>query len=223
MAHSLTTQSLLRLVTWLSPAFPVGGFAYSAGLEKAVEDGLVRDQPGLSRWLTSLLHHGAIWNDAVLLAEAWRSDQERSRLETVAELALALAGSKERYLETVALGSAFLEAAQVWPSPVLEWLSGPVAYPVAVGATSASHSIECEATLAAYLHAAVSQQVSAGIRLGLMGQSQGVALLAGLESTIEQVAARAALSTLDDLGSASIAAEIVSARHEMQVSRLFRS
>ncbi|TWD54230.1 urease accessory protein [Agrobacterium vitis] len=223
MAHSLTTQSLLRLVTWLSPAFPVGGFAYSSGLEKAVEDGLVRDQPGLSRWLTSLLHHGAIWNDAVLLAEAWRSDQERSRLETVAELALALAGSKERYLETVALGSAFREAAQVWPSPVLEWLSGPVAYPVVVGAISASHSIECEATLAAYLHAAVSQQVSAGIRLGLMGQSQGVALLAGLESTIEQLAARAALSTLDDLGSASVAAEIVSARHEMQVSRLFRS
>ncbi|OLP44245.1 urease accessory protein UreF [Rhizobium oryziradicis] len=223
MADSLTTQGLLRLVTWLSPAFPVGGFAYSSGLEKAVEDGLVRDQPGLLAWLNSLLHHGAIWNDAVLLAEAWRSYDERLRLEAVAELALALAGSKERYLETVALGSAFREAAQAWPSPVLAWLSGAVAYPVAVGAISASHAISCEATLAAYLHAAVSQQVSAGIRLGLMGQSQGVALLAALENAIEQVAAKAALSTLDDLGAATVAAEIVSARHEMQASRLFRS
>jgi urease accessory protein len=223
MAHSITTQGLLRLVTWLSPAFPVGGFAYSSGLEKAVEDGLVRDQPGLAAWLTSLLHHGAIWNDAVLLAEAWRNWQQRPMLDAVSELALALAGSKERYLETVALGTAFRDAAQAWPSAVLGWLNGPVAYPVAVGAVSASHNIGCEATLAAYLHAAVSQQVSAGIRLGLMGQSQGVALLAGLENTIEQVAARAALSTLDDLGSATVAAEIASARHEMQASRLFRS
>jgi urease accessory protein len=223
MASSLTTQGLLRLVTWLSPAFPVGGFAYSSGLEKAVDDGLVCDHAGLGAWLTSLLHHGALWNDAALLADAWRNWQQRPALDAVSDLALALAGSKERYLETVALGTAFRDAAAAWPSAVLAWLNGPVSYPVAVGAIAASHNVGCEATLAAYLHAALSQQVSAGIRLGLMGQSHGLALLAGLESAIEAVAARAAMSTLNDLGSATVAAEIVSARHETQTSRLFRS
>lgn len=223
MADSLTIQGLLRLVTWLSPAFPVGGFAYSSGLEKAVEDGLVRHQAGLGAWLTSLLHHGTLWNDAVLLAEAWRSGHKRAALENVAALAAALAGSKERYLETMALGTAFRDAAKAWPDAVPDWLDGPVAYPVAVGAVAASQAIGCEATLAAYLHAAVSQQVSAGIRLSMIGQSHGVSLLAQLEETIAAVAARAAASSLDDLGTATVAAEIVSARHEIQTTRLFRS
>ncbi|HBF31565.1 urease accessory protein UreF [Rhizobium sp.] len=223
MADTLTTQSLLRLITWLSPAFPVGGFAYSSGLEKAVDEGLIQQQSGLGAWLTALLDHGTLWNDAVLLSEAWAIWQERDALQDVVALAAALAGSKERYLETIALGSAFRDAAKAWPSAVLDWREGPVAYPVAVGAIAASHDVDREATLAAYLHAAVSQQVSAGIRLGLMGQSHGVALLAQLEQVIGAVARRAAMSTLDDLGSATVAAEIVSARHETQTTRLFRS
>lgn len=223
MTDPITTQSLLRLITWLSPAFPVGGFAYSSGLEKAVEDRLVTNATGLDAWLSALLCHGTLWNDAVLLAEAWRVWQDRTALGAVADLAEALAGSKERALETMALGSAFRDAAKAWPSPVLDWFDGPVAYPVVVGAVAASKGIGCEATVAAYLHAAVSQQVSAGIRLGLMGQSHGLSLLARLEEVIGAVAARAAASTLDDLGSATIAADIVSARHETQTTRLFRS
>lgn len=223
MAGPITTQSLLRLITWLSPAFPVGGFAYSSGLEKAVEDRLVTDSFGLEAWLTALLSHGTLWNDAVLLSEAWRAWQERAALTEVADLAEALAGSKERCLETMALGSAFRDAARAWPNPVLEWFDGQVAYPVVVGAVAASKGIGCEATVAAYLHAAVSQQVSAGIRLGLMGQSHGLSLLASLEGEIGQVAARAVASSLDDLGSATIVADIASARHETQTTRLFRS
>jgi urease accessory protein len=223
MVDTLTTQSLLRLVTWLSPAFPVGGFAYSSGLEKAVEDGLVRQKAGLGAWLDALVQHGNLWNDAVLLAEAWRVWQDRAALTEVAALAEALAGSKERHLETMALGQAFGDAAKAWPSAVMDWLEGPVAYPVVVGAIAASHGIGCEAVLAAYLHAAISQQVSAGIRLGLIGQSHGLALLAQLEEALAAVAQRAAASTLDDLGSATIATEIVSARHETQTTRLFRS
>ncbi|MBB4952693.1 urease accessory protein [Agrobacterium vitis] len=228
MVEAFTTQSLLRLIAWLSPAFPVGGFAYSSGLEKAVDDGLVRHQADLAAWLTALLQHGTLWNDAVLLAEAWRSFKQRPALESVAELAAALAGSKERSLETMALGCGFRDAARAWPTPSLagtplDWLQGAVAYPVVVGAVAASHGVGCEAVLAAYLHAGVSQQVSAGIRLGLIGQSHGVALLVRLEETIAAVAARAVDSTLDDLGSATIAADIVSARHEIQTTRLFRS
>lgn len=223
MTDPITTQSLLRLITWLSPAFPVGGFAYSSGLEKAVEDRLVTNAPGLEAWLSALLCHGTLWNDAVLLAEAWRVWQDRTALSEVADLAEALAGSKERSLETMALGSAFRDAAKAWPSPVLDWFDESVAYPVVVGAVAASKGIGCEATVAAYLHAAVSQQVSAGIRLGLMGQSHGLSLLARLEEVIGAVAARAAASTLNDLGSATIAADIVSARHETQTTRLFRS
>jgi len=237
---ALDTLGLIRLMTWLSPAFPVGGFAYSSGLEKAVEDGLLEGKPGssepqlqsarhvarteaLSQWLSSLLTHGPLWNDAVLLAQAWHVWREPGPLADVSDLALALAGSRERHLETTALGAAFRDAAGPWAEMVSGLASGPVAYPVIVGAVGASQMIGCEALIAAYLHAALSQQVSAGIRLGLTGQNGGLAILAGLEQAAAQTARRAAGSTLDDLGSATIAVDIVSARHEQQAVRLFRS
>ncbi|BCH63573.1 urease accessory protein UreF [Agrobacterium vitis] len=230
MTIALDTLGLIRLMTWLSPAFPVGGFAYSGGLEKAVEDGLIDGggtatgrQEALLAWLTSLLDHGAIWNDAVLLAEAWRVWNMPQVLSEVSDLALALAGSRERYQETTALGAAFRDAARSWADPFSAQPSGPVAYPVAVGAVGANQGIGCEAVLAAYLHAALSQQVSAGIRLSLIGQTGGLAILSRLEAPVASLAARAFQSGLDDLGSATIAADIVSARHEGQAVRLFRS
>jgi urease accessory protein len=223
MSSGAETQALLRLMAWLSPAFPIGGFAYSGGLERAVHDRLVGDAAGLSAWLTTLLRHGALWTDGVLLAKAWRCHAEQAALAEVAELGLALAGSAERYAETLSLGRGFASAAAAWPSAVLNTLPRDVPLPVAVGAVAAAHGIGLEQVLAAYLHAAISQAVSAAIRLGVCGQAEGLTVLAGLESTIGTVAARAPALTLDDLGTAAIQAEIVSLRHETQHSRLFRS
>ncbi len=223
MTEQANTQGLLRLVTWMSPAFPVGAFSYSGGLEQAVHDGLVSNAAALAGWLEALIRHGASWNDAVLLAESYRAYDDAVRLQQVRELAEALAGSRERHQETVLQGNAFLTAAAHWPHPVLEMLDGMVAYPVAVGAVAGAHRTGLEPALAAYLHASASNLVSVAIRCGVMGQTQGVGVLAGLEPIIAETAARAAESTLDDLGSATIIADITALRHETLHSRLFRS
>ncbi|PDT14926.1 urease accessory protein UreF [Rhizobium sp. J15] len=216
-------QALLRLTAWLSPAFPVGSFAYSGGLERAVADGLVCDAASLAAWIGTLIEHGSAWNDAVLLAEGHRQQADPERLAEIAALAEALAGSRERHQETMLLGDAFLAAARAWPDDVFERLPDKAAYPIAVGAVAGAHGIGLEKVIAVFLHAYASQAVSAGIRLGVAGQRDGVAVLAGLEEQIAAIARRAADSTLDDLGSAAIQADIASLRHETQATRLFRS
>ncbi|MBP1861277.1 urease accessory protein UreF [Rhizobium herbae] len=223
MTDRADTQALLRLVTWMSPAFPIGAFSYSGGLEQAAHDGQVTDALGLSRWLRALIAHGSSWNDAVLLAESYRAFGDPSRLDAVREVAEALAGSRERHMETTLQGEAFLTAAAHWPHSVLETLTGVVAYPVAVGAVAGAHRTGLEPALAAYLHATASNLVSVAIRCGVTGQTHGVGVLAALEPVIADVAGLAASSTLDDLGSATILAEISALRHETLHSRLFRS
>ena len=217
------TQALLRLISWLSPAFPIGAFSYSSGLEQAVADGAVCDAPSLGDWLSGSLMQGSQWNDAVLLAESYHAQDDAVRLREVAALAEAMAGSRERQMETMLQGEAFLTAAAAWPSGPVACLGGRAAYSVAVGALAGAHATGLEAALAAYLHAGVSNQISVAIRCSVLGQHSGVALLARLESEIAETAARAADSTLDDLGSAGVLADIASLRHETLTSRLFRS
>lgn len=223
MSDQRAGAALLRLLTWLSPAFPVGAFVWSGGLERAVHDRWVSDADGLKGWITTALFHGAGWNDAVFFAEAWRKADDLAALGDLAELAAALAGSRERHQETLALGEAFLTAAAAWAEPFAARTGGRIAYPVAVGAVAGQTGVPLADALAGYLHAAASQMVSAGLRLGVCGQKQGVALLASLEGPILDLAAKAAASTLDDLGSAAIRAEIAVMRHETQYSRLFKS
>ncbi|MGV8938089.1 MAG: urease accessory protein UreF [Allorhizobium sp.] len=222
MPSSSDITALLRLLTWLSPAFPVGAFAYSGGLERAVKDGLAGDE-ALSVWIACVMRSGTVWNDAVFLAEAHRAFEDRDRLGELADLAGALSGSRQRHGETLALGAAFLDAAGAWPHPVLAMMPQGTAYPVAVGAVAGAHGIVLQQALAAFLHATASQSVSAAIRLGVTGQRGGVAILADLEGLIGDCAARACDATLEDLGSATIAADIASLRHETQTTRLFRT
>ena len=223
MSAGSQTQALLRLMAWMSPAFPIGGFAWSGGLEGVVHDRIVVDAKGLRSWLSTLLRHGSFWNDGVLFCEAWRGHEDPQALREAAALGLALAGSAERHFETLSLGKAFVAAAQAWPSAVFDRLPNELPYPVAVGAVAAAHCVPVNDALAAYLHAALSQGVSAAIRLGACGQSDGVAILAGLERDVLDMVTRAAQTTLNDLGTAAIQAEICSLRHEIQHSRLFRS
>ncbi|MGN7956965.1 urease accessory protein UreF [Agrobacterium tumefaciens] len=223
MSEDRGVAALLRLMAWMSPAFPVGGFSYSGGLEKAVEDRRVGDAAALRDWLETLLRCGSLWNDAVFLAHAWRNAEDAAVLSETADLARALAGSAERYRETVLLGDAFVAAVGAWPHVVLEALPKDVPYPIAVGAVAAGHAVPLRDTIAAFLHAGVSQIVSASIRLGVAGQKDGVAILAASEAIIAEMAARAMQSTLDDLGSATIIADTAAMRHETQGTRLFRS
>ncbi|WVT75411.1 urease accessory protein UreF [Sinorhizobium chiapasense] len=223
MAERADTQALLRLATWLSPAFPVGAFSYSSGLEQVIHDRLVTDAAELRSWLETVICHGSGWNDALLLAESYRASGDAARLAAAAGLAEALAGSHERHAETMLQGQAFLAAARSWPHPVFDALSETVAYPVAVGAVAGGHQTGLEPALAAFLNASVSNAVSVAIRCGVTGQRDGVGVIAALEPVIAATASKAATASLDDLGSATIMADISTLRHETLHSRLFRS
>jgi urease accessory protein len=223
MTEQLSTGALLRLMAWLSPAFPVGGFSYSHGLERAAHDGLVADRKDLAGWLETLVDLGSGWNDAVLFAESWRRARDGGDLAEIAALAEALAGSRERHLETMLQGAAFLQAASAWPSPALQRLPADCPYCVAVGAVAGSGGIDLSQALSAFLQAFFSNLVQAAIRLGIIGQIDAVALLAGFEPLALATASRAAVSSLDDLGGAAFMSDIAAMRHETQYSRLFRS
>ena len=228
MTTIITTEqtsgtALLRLMAWLSPAFPVGGFSYSHGLERAVLDGLVADRPGLAEWLETLVEMGSGWNDAVLFAESWRRARDGGDLQDVATLAEALAGSQERHLETMLQGEAFLKAASAWPCLVLDRLPADCPYCVAVSAVAGGHGIGLQDALSAFLQAFFSNLVQAAIRLGVVGQADATALLAGFEPLALATAARAAKSSLDDLGGSTFISDITAMKHETQYSRLFRS
>jgi len=216
----MTTEAqLLRLLTWLSPAFPVGAFGYSHGLETAIREGAVTDAGALSAWIAGLVEYGSGWTDAVLFKAAHEA-ADKAALFDVAELAEALAPSLERRRESLGQGAAFLIAARAWgPQP----LGGAVAYPVAVGAVCGAAHIGLEAALTAWLHAFAANLVSVAVRAIPMGQTDGVAVVAELEPIILGAAARAAMSSLDDLGSAAILSDIAAMRHETLDVRLFIS
>jgi urease accessory protein len=220
---------LARLMIWLSPAYPVGGFSYSHGLEWTVEAGKVRNAATLGDWIEDILHHGAGRSDAILLAETWRAvtaGDERALAETV-ELAAALVPSAERRLETLAQGAAFLEATRaVWPAPILDRLAAQVqniAYPVAVGACAAAHGLPLAPTTQAFVQAFAANLVSAGVRLVPLGQTDGLRVLARMEPLIPPLVSRALPCRLDDIGAAAVMADVASMRHETQYTRLFRS
>ena len=219
----MSQSTLLRLMTLLSPTFPVGGFAYSSGLEQAVADQLVTDSQTLGYWLLSIVQRGTIWNDAVLLAESHRRASEGNSILEITDLAEALAGSKERHLEQQNLGGAFLDAVKASGLNMPLAIGDRAAYPVAIGATAAAQGLELESALGAFLHGYISNQIQCAIRLGVLGQNGGVALLSSLEPVILETARQANLSTLEDLGASSLMTDISSMRHETLYSRIFRS
>jgi urease accessory protein len=217
-------------MTWLSPAFPVGAFSYSSGIEWAVEAGDIGDAASLRDWLSSMLADGSGFCDGVFLAHAHRAAASRDdlALRDIAELAAAFVPSRERHLETSAQGRAFVDIARsAWSCEGLDSLiaccDGAIVYPIAVGLLSAAHAIPLAPTMHAFLHALSSNWISAGARLIPLGQTDSQRVLALLEPAVVATAKRALDATLDDLGSASFRADLASLRHETQYTRLFRS
>ncbi len=224
------TAALFRLMTWLSPSFPVGSFSYSSGIEWAVEAGDITDMTTLQQWLAAMLREGAGFCDGTFLCHAYRAASaiDGRTLNDVAELAAAFTPSRERHLETTAQGRAFVEIARsAWNCEALDLLAshvtGPIAYPVAVGVLAAGHRIPLALTLHAFLHATTSNWISAGVRLIPLGQTDSQRALAALESVIAATAEKSFDASLDDLASATFRADLASMRHEAQYTRLFRS
>ncbi len=212
--------SLLRLLAWLSPAFPTGAFACSHGLEWAVEAGDIRDADTLREWLTDVVRHGVGRSDCILVRHAHRAAREAAVLSEIAELAAAVAPARERLTETLGQGTAFLRAARAWGLPTLP---EETPYPVAVGALAGWHGIDEDGTVAAYLQAFASNLISAAVRLVPLGQSDGLQVLASLEPVVLGIAEDTSTGSLEDIGGCVFRSDLAAMHHETQFTRLFRS
>jgi len=227
---STTEAALYRLITWLSPAYPIGAFSYSHGLEYAVESGLVNDREGLQDWVATAVAAGAGYTDAALLVAAWRSASahDQPALDEVATLAAAWRGTSETALESRAQGAAFLATTRAaWPNVLLVELAlrhrGELSLPVAVGTAAAAHDVPLPAALTAYLHAFAGNLVSAGMRLIPLGQTDGQRAIAALEGVVAATASVALATPIEDVGTSAPLLDWCSMRHETQYTRLFRS
>jgi urease accessory protein len=231
---------LLTLQVWLSPAFPVGGFTYSHGLEWAIEAGVVTSAATLSSWLGGVLEHGAGRSDAILLvrAHAAASRDDLAALAEVIELSAAFQPTKERRLEASAQGAAFVRAVgDTWSNPRFEaivaglaahfakpaWPSVPWTHAPAVGVAAAAAGLAVEDVTAAFVQAFAANVISAGVRAVPLGQSDGLRVLRGLGPVVRRIAKEAVSASLDDIGGAAVVADIASMKHETQYTRLFRS
>lgn len=229
MTTAIDPAAALRLQTWLSPAFPIGGFSYSHGLEQAVELGFVRDRATAADWIGTVLRHGSGRSDGMLFAAAYRGAPSGD-LEP-ARLGAAFRPTAELALESGQQGSSFLLAVRaVWPDPWLDrWAEALAAdgiapvLPVAVGTVCAFQTIPLDVALPLYLQAFAAGLVSAAVKLVPLGQTDGLRVQAALEPVVADTAAAAIAADPDDLGTATPMLDLCSMLHETQYTRLFRS
>ena len=222
---------LYRLLAWLSPAYPIGAFSYSHGVETAVEEGFIKDRASLVSWLESVLLQGTGAVDGALFAAAWHAAaaEDWPAFDAIAERAAAWRGTMEMALESRQQGGSFLSITRTaWPHASLvaahERLGGELALPVAVALAAAAHGIALEQALAGYLHAFTANLISAALRTVPLGQTDGQLALAALERAVNAAAQAAMVVTsLDEVGTATPLLDWCSLKHETQYTRLFRS
>jgi len=210
------TGDLMRLGQWLSPAFPVSSYAYSHGLEAEIAGGRVTEERALEAWLATILQAGAGRSDAILLSAA--RDPARD-IDTVSDMARALAGSRERLEETEAQGAAL--SATLASLGHGDGIARP--YPVALGLAARALSLPAETVAALYLQAFVGNLVSVAVRFMPLGQAAGQAVLARLAPTIAAVAAEASSAGLDGIGQGAFAADLAAMEHETLDVRIYRT
>jgi urease accessory protein len=218
--QSTSMPALLRLMAWLSPAFPTGGFAYSHGLEWAVESGDIKDGTTLREWLTDVVTNGAGRSDTIMLRHAHRSASDLVVLRYIVSLANACAPARERRDEALNQGRAFQLAVAPWTATALP---EDASYAVAVGAAAGTQGIPEDDTAVAYLQAFSTNLISAAVRLVPLGQTAGLKVLAALEPTILATSTGTKAATLDDVGGCAFRSDLAAMRHETQYTRLFRS
>jgi urease accessory protein len=232
-AYPLAPLALLRLQSWMSPAFPTGSYSYSHGLEWAVDAGHVHDRRSLVAWLDADLCHGSGRNEAILFAETWHCAANRDfrRLLEIAELAAALRATSELALESSQPARACLTTLRlVWPDRVLDSLERALherhispALAVVLATRAAGSGIPLALALPAFLQSYIANWVTAGVRLIPLGQTDGQLAIAEMETSVLAASAQANDANTNDLGSAALMIDFASMAHETQYTRLFRS
>ena len=206
-------EHLLILQNWFSPAFPVGAFSYSGGLETAIARGAVHDRDSLADWLTVSLLNGTAFTDTVCLRAALAGGE-------VNDLCLALCAGAERYQETTELGVAF---ANVMRETQDVDLPEGLAYPVAVGLAARAFGLAPQATLAAFLQGFCMNQISVAVRAVPIGQMEGQSCLRSLMPVIERALETVMVTSPDEMGSFALAGDLCALEHETAEQRIYRT
>ena len=218
MAHTafpMPTADLparLRLAQVLSPAFPIGAFAHSQGLEWAIAEGAVRDAKALRDWIAAALTQGSARMDAVFLSLALRPGADPAALADLYEATLSCA---ERAVETAELGRAF-QALTCPGAPAPP-------YPLAVARAVQPLALARPEVLALFLQGVAAQLVSVAVRFLPLGQTEGQRVLADLAPVIAATAAAAEDAGEEDLWAFTPGADLAAMAHETMETRIFRT
>ena len=207
-------RDMIFLQAWFSPAFPIGAYSYSHGLETAIQGGLINDEVSLQSWISTLLLDGSGRNDGLFIKAAYEGEEEANTL------CLSLCPSKERWQETTELGQAFTKVVnESYQTDIPDGL----AYPVAVGLAAQILKLDLTMTLQSYLQAFAANLISVGIRAIPIGQQAGQTCLVGLYPVIEEVVTQVTEFSLNEVGSAALLSDIMAIKHEHSVPRIYRT
>jgi urease accessory protein len=232
-AQATSTQSLLPLLWLASPALPVGGFSYSEGLEAAVAQGLVHDATTACVWLKEQLLLSQARGDLSVLAamiRAWRHDPGAERTQRVTSLNCWVQQTRESAelrLQTEQMGRSLLDWlrqrgwAQADDLALCQRLS--TTYPMVMGLALASTEADPASALTAFAFGWAENMTQAAIKSIPLGQSAGQAILAELSAHMATAVQEALARGDETRQSFAPMLAIVSAQHETQYSRLFRS
>ena len=229
MPEQASASSLLQLIWLASPALPVGGFSYSEGLEAAVELAEVTSEAAATDWLTHQLHLSLERGDLAVVAQAiaaWRA-QARERIAQLNAWVLQTRESAEFLLQTAQMGHSFVEwlklhhtdAAAIFGSGN----NGPVSYPIAFAFAAERAGASVRDGCLAFAFGWAENMVGAAVKAVPLGQSAGQRMLGRLARDIPDAVERAMALSDDERQAFSPMLAVLSARHETQYSRLFRS
>ncbi len=213
-----TDADILTLTQWLSPAYPVGGFAYSHGLESAIDRGTVANSQDTEAWISDVLEYGSGWNDALFVVAAFNA-LDKDELINVDVTARSFCATSERLMETELLGQAFGNVTKgVWELDL-----GHFTYPVSIGRAARLQNLPLLLTTKMFLQAFASNLVACATRLVPLGQIDAQRLIRQLTPLCAQIAEKAKKASLDELSSTAFLGDIAAMKHETQYSRIFRT
>lgn len=207
-------MNLARLLQLASPTLPVGAYSYSGGLEAACEAGVVADAAGAQRWIGDVLEFSVARMEAPMLLRMMKDPDWN-------ETFLASRETAELRAETVQMGyslNRLFKDLGLGEVPAHE-----PSFPAAFAYAATQWKIEPEAALQAYLWAWLENQVMAAVKAVPLGQTDGQRILLALGDRIEGLVKKAMQMKDEDLGNFAPGLAVLSAQHETQYSRLFRS